>query len=104
MLTQQTINLDVDLGEFVLETSLSLADACDQVLRGRAGQPLSVQLAQRWARDGYRVPGTDVVLLLPTVWWAGSRRLMRAWAVAFEQARHELARTSEPRRQKRGGA
>src|SRR5262245_39073597 len=84
------VGVKADLRDFDPIEAITLAQACDEELTGRGGKPLSIQMGQRYAREGYRIPGGGPRLILPTVWWSGGRRLMRSWARAFEQERARL--------------
>lgn len=87
------VDLEVDLGTFKIGDSIDLYTACEIILRGRGGKPLSLGVAQRWANPkiGYRPLGKDgPAMVLPTVIWSGQRRLMPEWAERFEAMRREL--------------
>src|SRR5262245_15607591 len=89
-ITLAKASVGVDLREFDPVEAITLAQACEEELTGRGGRPLSLQMGQRYAREGYRVPKGGPRLILPTVWWSGGRRLMRSWARAFESRRAML--------------
>lgn len=91
------VDLGIDTNEgFVPERSIGLAEACEQVLRGRSGKRLHIEVARRYAIRGYRAGQAGPVLILPTVIWSGERRLMIEWARAFEAKRVELGQRRQP--------
>jgi hypothetical protein len=88
------IDLGIDLSTFDPANSISLYEACEYYLTGRAGQPLGYGAACRYANpeQGYRPLGASgPKLVLPTLRWHGARRTMPAWCQAFEQARVRIA-------------
>jgi len=86
------VDLSIDLATFQPATSISLYEACEYYLTGRAGQPLGYQTACLYASKGCRPLGVfGPCLVLPTVRWHGARRTMPSWCQAFEAARVRIA-------------